>query len=301
MSLDVIGFGALNVDKLYKVNKIAHPDEESIVNDFSESCGGSAANTIVNLARLGLEAGFVGKLAEDREGELHLKEFEKCGVDVRGIIRTGVGRSGSAIGFVDKEGERALYIDPGVNDKVKIEEIDFDYVEEAEYLHLSSFVGEESFNTQIEIVKKLENSVKVSIDPGIIYARKGLDTLRPIIENTSVFLPSKKELDILIGEDYEKGAKEILKLGPEIVAVKLGGEGCYVTDGEKEFLLEPYEMEVVDTTGAGDAFSAGFLYGLVKGKSLRNSGKIGNLVASRCINQMGSRSDFANLPNLENI
>ncbi len=301
MSLDVIGFGALNVDKLYKVNQIAKPDEESVVNDFSESCGGSAANTIVDLARLGLDTGFVGKLAKDREGDLHLEEFEKCGVDIEGIIKTNSGRSGSAIGFVDREGERALYIDPGVNDEIELEEVDLNYIQKAKYLHISSFVGKEPFTIQKEIVKQLKDSAKISLDPGIIYARKGIDELSPIIEKTSIFLPSKKELEILSGENYEKGAKKILELGPEIVAVKLGGDGCYVKNGEEEFQLDPYEVEVVDTTGAGDAFSAGFLYGLARGESLRKCGKIGNFVASRCIEEMGARADFADLPEFDDI
>jgi ribokinase len=75
MKLDVIGFGALNLDKLYRVNKIAREDEESFITDLKESAGGSAANTIVGLARLGLKTGFIGKVGADREGELLLQDF----------------------------------------------------------------------------------------------------------------------------------------------------------------------------------------------------------------------------------
>ena len=72
MKLDVVGFGALNIDKLYQVNRIAHEDEEAYITGFSESCGGSAANTIIGLARLGVKTGFIGKVATDREGTLLL-------------------------------------------------------------------------------------------------------------------------------------------------------------------------------------------------------------------------------------
>lgn len=301
MSFDVIGFGALNVDKLYKVDRIAGADEESVVSDFSESCGGSAANTIVDLAKLGLDTGFVGKLAKDREGRLHLEEFDKCGVDTEGIVKTTDGRSGSAIGFVDNEGERALYIDPGVNDELESGEINLEYIKGASYLHLTSFIGKKPFLAQKEIVEKLPDFVKISLDPGIIYARKGLDNLKPLIEKTSVFLPNEKELEKLTGQGYKEGAQKIIEEGPDIVAVKLGGEGCYVTDGEKNVLVDPFQVNVVDTTGAGDAFSAGFLYGLIKGKGFRKCGKIGNLVASQCIKEMGARPDFSNFSKLENI
>ncbi len=301
MSFDVIGFGALNVDKLYKVNRIARPDEESVVSDFSESCGGSAANTLVDLAKFGVDVGFVGKVADDREGRLHLEEFDEQGVDTEGVVRTEAGRSGNAIGFVDEEGERALYIDPGVNDELKFEEIDLDYIKEAEYLHLSSFVGAKPFNIQRKIVGKLHDSVKISLDPGIIYAQEGLDSLRPIIEKTSVFLPSEKELKILTGEDYEKGAQKIRDIGPDVVGVKRGDRGCYVINGEDSFSVEPYQVDVVDTTGAGDAFSAGFLYGLLEGEELYKCGKIGNYVASQCIVEMGARPDFSDISKLESI
>ena len=82
-SLDVIGFGALNVDKLFKVNRIAKEEEESHITDFKEACGGSAANTIVGLARLELRTGYVGKVASGHEGKLHLSG-SVAGQDSRG-------------------------------------------------------------------------------------------------------------------------------------------------------------------------------------------------------------------------
>src|SRR5512136_555996 len=115
---DVVGFGALNVDKLFKVNRIAEAEEESFVQSHSESCGGSAANTIVGLARLGCKVGFIGKIAGDREGALLLEDFEREGVDTAGLIRVGQGDSGQVIGFVDNEGNRALYIESGINDTI---------------------------------------------------------------------------------------------------------------------------------------------------------------------------------------
>jgi len=78
--------------------------------------------------------------------------------------------------------------------------------------------------------------------------------------------------------------------GVKMVAVKLGGDGCYVTDGRERHLIEAFKVKVVDTTGAGDAFCAGFLYGLVNDKRLYECGKLGNFVASRCVMKMGARA-----------
>jgi len=108
VKLDVIGFGALNVDKLYRVNRIAREGEESFVTDFHETPGGSAANTIVGLARLSLKTGYMGKVANDREGKLLLEDFRKEGVNTDGIIVANKGRSGVVNGYVNSKGERAL-------------------------------------------------------------------------------------------------------------------------------------------------------------------------------------------------
>jgi len=296
---DVIGFGALNVDKLYKVNKIAGPEEEGFIKGFEEACGGSAANTIVGLARLGCKVGFIGKVANDREGKMLLEDFRREGVNTKGIIRAETGRSGTVMGFVDEKGERALYVDPGVNDTISFEEIDRGYACQAKFIHLTSFVGEKSFEAQKRLVENLPKNVKVSLDPGELYARKGIKALNPILKRTFVFMPNSRELALLTGmEDYVKGAEKMLELGVKVVAVKLGGRGCYVTDGRESHHVEAFKVQIVDTTGAGDAFCAGFIYGLLNGKSLKECAKLGNFVASRCIMKMGARTG---LPRLEDL
>jgi ribokinase len=296
---DVVGFGALNMDKLYKVNKIAGPEEEGFIIDCQEACGGSAANTIVGLARLGCKVGFIGKVAMDREGKMLVEDFRREGVDIKGVVRAKTGRSGTVMGFVDEKGDRALYVDPSVNDTLEFEEIDRGYASKTEFLHLTSFVGEKSFETQKKLVESLPENVKVSLDPGALYARKGIKQLSPIMNRSFAVMPNAKEIELLTGErDYVKGAEKLLRMGVKVVAVKLGSRGCYVTDGEESHHIEAFKVPVVDTTGAGDAFCAGFLYGLIKKKSLYECGRIGNFVASRCIMKMGAR---AGLPRLEDL
>ncbi|MCZ2809185.1 MAG: carbohydrate kinase family protein [Candidatus Bathyarchaeota archaeon] len=300
MTFDVVGFGALNLDKLYKVNMIAKEEEEGSVLDFKESAGGSAANTVVGVARLELKTGFVGKVAADREGKLLLDDFRNEKVDINGISVSEKGRSGTVMGFIDQKGDRALYVDPGVNDQVEFKDINLDYVSGTEFLHLSSFVGEKSFKAQKQLIDQL-SSVRISFDPGAIYSRKGLEALKPIIKKSYVIFPNAIETKLLTGQDYEEGAKIFTKAGVSIVAVKLGKRGCYVTDGKESHLIEPYKVEAVDTTGAGDAFCAGFLYGLIKEKDLYECGKLGNFVASRCISKMGARTGLPRLEDLKNL
>jgi ribokinase len=286
---DAIGFGGLNVDKLFKVNKIAGPEEESFITDCEEACGGSAANTVVGLARLGCKVGFIGKVADDREGRMLIQDFRKESVDISSIVHSKHGRSGTVMGFVNKKGDRALYVDPGINDTLEFNELNIERAFQTRFLHITSFVGEKSFQTQKQLVESLPNRVKLSFDPGEFYARKGA-ALKSMINRAYVLMPNQNELELLTNTaSYKEGAKVLLEKGVKIVAVKLGSKGCYVTDGKEHHLIEPFKVKVVDTTGAGDAFCAGFLFGLIKNKSLEECGRLGNFVASRCIMKMGAR------------
>ncbi len=288
---DVIGFGALNVDTLLKVDKVAGAEEESFIHDYTEACGGSAANTMVGLARLGCRVGFIGKVADDHEGKLQIDCFKTEGVDTDGIIHASKGKSGVCLGFVDKKGARALYLNPGVNDTIEFREIQPAYVTQTQFLHLSSFVGEKSFRTQKKLLSFLPDSVKISFDPGSVYAQKGFSAIEPIIQNSFVMMPNELELQLLTGEtEVPKGAAALLDAGVKIVAVKLGAKGCYVTNGQEKRTIEPFKVTVVDTTGAGDAFNAGFLYGLLHDKPLAECGQLGNFVAAQSVTKMGARA-----------
>lgn len=291
---DVVGFGALNVDMLFKVEKLAKTEEESFIENYTEACGGSAANTIVGLTRLGCKTGFIGKVANDPEGKMQIDCFTKEGVDTNGIIQATKGKSGSVMGFVDKKGARALYINPGVNDTIEPREINYSYLSQTKYVHFSSFVGEKPLRAQKKLLAALPDTIKISLDPGSVYAQKGFASIEPLIRSSYVLMPNTVELELLTGEaDYRKGADLMLDTGVKIVAVKLGEKGCYVTDGQEQLMVEPFKVKVVDTTGAGDAFCAGFLYGLINKKSLYECGQIANFVGSRSVMKMGAREGLS--------
>ncbi|MEM0331435.1 MAG: carbohydrate kinase family protein [Archaeoglobaceae archaeon] len=288
MNKDVIGFGALNLDKIYYVDKIPSKDEEGFVKDVKFFPGGSASNTIVGLSRLGIKAGYIGKIGDDEEGGILYRDLLKENVDVRCVIK-GKGRSGNAIILVDEHGNRAILVDPGVNDTIRYEEINLEAAKEYRMIHLTSFIcknGTDSLESQKRIVKEFE---VVSFDPGMPYAWRGLRDMEPILKHTTIFLPNKAEIEMMFREDYLKAVEDCISLGIEIVVVKLGSEGCFVKTKNKEFRMRSLATKVVDTTGAGDAFNAGFIYGFVKGKDVEECARLGNYVAARCIEKFGAR------------
>lgn len=285
----VIGFGALNLDKIYRVDKIPGKDEEGFVRSLELFPGGSAANTIVGLARLGIKSGYIGKVGNDAEGQILLEDLKKERVETKAVIRSE-GRSGTAMILVDDSGNRAILVDPGVNDTISYSEIDLEFVKKFKLLHLTSFIcknGEESFNSQKRLVEEFE---LVSFDPGMPYAERGLKDMLPLLKRTTIFLPNRIEIEKMFGMDYRTSAEECLSLGIEIVAVKLGSEGCWIKTNHKEFSMKPFRVKVVDTTGAGDAFNAGFIYGYLMGRSLEDCARFGNYIASLCIQHVGARS-----------
>ncbi len=281
-SADFVCFGALNVDLYYVVDTLPYVDGESYVIDVKTFSGGSAANTAVALAEFGNEVIFVGAVGRDYgsflEGELRKK-------GVIPLLNYGE-RSGKAMVFVDKAGRRAIVVDPGVNDEVK----DFPDVE-GKLLHLTSFVCKKSDNPFLAQIKAAENFGEVSLDPGPIYARRK-DVMK-LVEKCTVFLPNKNEIETITKKDYREGAKEILKSMDGVVVVKLGKEGCYATDGDIEIRVDAFKVKAVDTTGAGDAFNAGFLHAWIRGYDLEMCLKAGNFSAAKCVKSYGAR----NFPN----
>ncbi len=289
MNLDVIGFGALNLDRLFQVNQIACKDEEGYVINLEERCGGSAANTIIGLSRLGLKTGFIGKIGNDSQGKMLLANLNKENINTAGIIKSSNGRSGTVHGYVDREGERALYVDPGVNDNITIQEINQEFASNTKLLHLTSFAGQ-SIKAQEALLENIPGQLKVSLDPGMIYANKGIEALTKILQRTDILLTNQKELDVLLSglKDLEDKINTILNFGIKIMVIKQGQNGCLVIDGRKKYLIDAFKVDCKDTTGAGDAFNSGFIYGILEGKNIKESASIGNFVASCCIQELGA-------------
>jgi ribokinase len=299
--IQVIGVGALNMDYIYKVERILE-DGETAVDWMKSFPGGSAANTIYGLAKLGISTGFCGAVGDDADGKKLLKDFEKAETDTSRIVVKPKAKTGSAMCFSDRGGRRSLYVQPGANSQLEIDDLDFDYINQAEIVHLASFANDRQFRLSLGLIVRLKNSVKLSFTPGTLYATKGLDTLSPFLSRTHLLFVNQNEIKQITRDDMESGVEQCLKAGCRIVVVTLGkGQKmgkttavAYIRDAKNEYLVEPpsHIMAMaaeVDTTGAGDAFTAGFIYGLVKGKGLAECGRLGDFMAKLSISRTGAR------------
>lgn len=303
MKLEVVGLGAMNLDRLLQVDKIFREGETPVQGMFLAP-GGSAANTIYALARLGVATGFIGAVGDDEDGRRLIADLQGQGVDTGHIaIKPGV-PSGTIFALVDHKGHRALYALPGANASLTPQDIDLDYINQASFLHLSSFVGEEQLRLERILLEKLSPRVKVSFAPGQLFTSRGLGALAPLIRRSHILFLNRAEIEELAGGDYRAAAQRLgQNMGCPLVVVTLGGKGgkvCYISEGRNEHLLETAVQPPLfqDGIGAGDAFAAGVLFGLINGQKIITAARFGELMAARCVSEMGAR---AGLPTREEL
>jgi ribokinase len=298
--LDIVGWGALNVDRLCHVNEFAPEDGETFIYNETKSCGGSASNTIIGTAKLGLNSGYIGKIGSDSNGQMMKEYLEENNVNTEHLIESD-GETGEVIGFVDNEGNRKLYVTPKINDGISNEEIDRNYLLNTKILHLTSFVGlneNTSIDTQFELLEELSSKITVSFDPGMLYVNKGQDFMEKLIEFTDILLINETELLITTDEDDFEKAVEKVAPKVDILVVKRSTNGSFIKKGDEEYEIGIFDVDTVDTTGAGDAYNAGFLYGYIKGYSLEESGILGSYIAAQSTTKVGATEA---IPKIEEI
>jgi ribokinase len=270
------------------------------------SPGGSGANTIFGLGKLGLKTGFIGSVGDDPEGKILLNSFQKVQVDISGIKVKPDQRTSIVHGFVDKYGERALYINPGANNSITDNDLDWEYIKNSRFILFTSFVDDLQLGLQKTIVRSIGEDAgnKIIYSPGALYSKRGYDEISELIENCYLCLLNIDELRNLTDMDLDEGAKKLIDNGTKIVAVTLGKDGCFVTDGNiihQEPALDLEENKVVDTTGAGDAFATGFIYGLLNEMPIKTCSKLGNYIAAMCIQNFGARSGLPRADEIDDI
>jgi len=189
-NIEVVGLGALNMDHLYRVERIL-ADGETVVKESALSPGGSAANTIYGLAKLGVNTGFAGVVGDDAEGEILLDDFQAVGVDISQIRVKHKTKTGAVLCLSDSLGRRSLYVSPGANNLLTIDDLGLAYINQAKMLHVSSFADDRQFKMLLELMDNLDLSVKLSFSPGALYASKGLKALTRYWPGLMFFLLTK--------------------------------------------------------------------------------------------------------------
>ncbi|MGA9754376.1 MAG: carbohydrate kinase family protein [Desulfobaccales bacterium] len=241
--------------------------------------GGMAANTAYALARLGIPVALVGRVGADADGEF-LKD-SLTGVDLSNVIARG--ESGIAYILTDGEGERTILVAPNTNDFLTEGDIPWEALAAATYLHLTAFAADGPLRVQRTIAARLPERVRLSLDPGEWYARRGLPAIDAILDHLETLLVTETEWRLLGGEPAVHPV-----WAPPVVVIKRGARGARLLTPLR-YLDFPVELggPVVDTLGAGDVFAAGYLAGRLNGLHLNTSVRLGNRAAAVSLGGVG--------------
>jgi ribokinase len=288
--IDVIGVGALLIDRIASVEYFPSADGETFVDHLEARPGGSAANFTVACTRLGLVTGFIGVIGDDSDGNFLLEDLKREGVDTGGVIRSRESPTGQVYVALDKEGKRMMFAFSGAANTLGEKDIDSDYIASAKFIHIADLKNISPLEVAAKRAQDAET--RVSLNPGALIAVQGYQEIKNLLSNTNVFISSRSELNqIFDTENTEFALKKLLKSGPEIVAITLGDEGCIVADSKgNSHRVSAFTTKAVDTTGAGDAFCAGLLTSLVEGEGLIQAAKFANAAAALKIEKLGARA-----------
>jgi ribokinase len=274
------------------VKDFANPDQEAATEKSELQGGGSAANVAIGVSRLGKKSGFIGKIGSDSFGKFLIDEFKKEKVDTSGT-KIEQGSSSMAVIIVNKKGQRILYLNGGVQSTFSKNNIKKGYIQNSKFISLHSIINKDAVEI-FETAAKYASQAGVSVlfDPGFKFAAKGIEKFRKILANTTILKLNSEEVKVFTdSDDMQESFKIIKDYGPQFVVVTLGENGCVINDGSRTNEIKvPVNVQVVDTTGAGDAFSAALISALIDKKRFVDACKFANLVAAVSTTKPGARS-----------
>ncbi len=286
----VIGLGEVAYDWVSEIPHFPSPDEKIDALSQNFFCGGVTANFVTDVAKLGVRSGFIGAVGNDGYATFLLDELAKRGVETTFTLKKGEHSAVNFIMVARDSGEKIIIQSPYlVKTKLDAGDIDEDYFSQAKALHTTG-IHPDLARRCIDIAKS--KGITVSLDLEKQIAIRGIDALKPVIQDVDILLPQKEGAKTLTGEqDVKTAAKRLLEWGPRMVIMTLGAEGCLITTSSMQEQVPAYKVKVVDTTGAGDAFCAAFIVGhVVKGMDPVAAAKIANAVSAMKIQHLGATS-----------
>ncbi|MDK2875938.1 MAG: hypothetical protein PWQ22_348 [Archaeoglobaceae archaeon] len=269
------------VDYVYFIESFPSLGGHAKIFSSTKSPGGAGANVVHNLSRLGIETALFTTLGKDADA-IYFVENTKAKV----FYEITDELTGKVLVFVDRNGERTFFVQPNAAGKPFVK------VNKGDYLYVDPFPSDLSFEVQKDVMENFGGFV--ILNPGHLYASIGFKKLTELLNFTDMVIMSSTEFEML-----RASAEDFLKFVDYLI-VTLGGEGsvCYTKSGK--FFSEAFKTKVVDTTGAGDAFSAGFLYCFINDYPLELCLKVGNFCGAYNVERVGARA-FPDLETIENF
>ena len=313
---DVTGIGNAIVDVIHPVNdkfllehKIAK-GVMTLVDEYraaqliagitggKESSGGSAANTMAGLASLGAQTHFVGKVKDDRLGQSFAEDLTRNGIDFDTPMAIGGPATACCVIAVTPDGQRSMNTYLGACRELTPDDIRSEAISAAEILYIEGYLwdaeaSKDALRLAMEAAKIAGTKVAFTLSDPFCVGRFREEFLQLMKYDVQILFANEEEIKALYETDDFDGALQAARGWNGIAAITRSEKGCVIAaeNGEVHVLDAVRVGKVVDTTGAGDQFAAGFLFGHSKGKSLRDCGRLGAIAAAEIISHYGARPE----------
>ena len=264
-----------------------------------EVSGGSAANTVAGLASLGADCAFIGKVHDDELGQLFQRDIGAAGIDFFTEALTEGPATGRSVVLVTPDAQRSMFTYLGASRKLSLADIDEKIISESRITFIEGYLWDEPSEHEAilkacELAHKHNREVAFSVSDTYCVKQHRENMLKLIKEHVNILFANEEELNTLFQTDDFYAALDEIKPLVDIAAVTRDSRGSVIVHGREKIFVEAEKIEdVIDSTGAGDLYASGFLYGLVKGRSLGTCAIIGSIAASEVISHYGARPEIS--------
>lgn len=297
----VVSLGIHIVDILGRpVTQIPLGQNVDILQEIRITVAGTAAGTSVDLAKLGVEVLAMGAIGHDELGNFVVNTMTHYGIDTSNLVRKSGVQTSATMLPIRPNGERPALHVPGANHELLFDDLNLDAIKNARILHLggtclmSKFDGEPTVRV-LKFAK--EHGVTVTFDLVAIDSPQLMNLIQPLLPYIDYFMPSLDEARMMTKlQDRQKVIDYFLDRGVAHTVFKMGANGSIIASKQiGELRLPAYRVPVVDTTGCGDAYCAGFIVGLLKGWNLEEAGRLGTAASALVATGLGSDAGIVNL------
>ncbi len=300
----MLAVGELNPDFILSGLQVPAPvlGTEQEVGGYQLVLGSATALCTVALARLGLRTAMVARVGEDEYGRFCVGQLRDEGVDVAGIVADAEMSTGLTVAVVYPE-DRLLLTLPGVMRVLTAADVPLARLQEARHLHVSSFFLQEGLQQGLPALldaareRGMTTSLDTGWDPREVWMT---ELLQEVLARVDVLLPNESELTALGGSvDVDRAAAALLTTGIGRLAVKRGATGATMYERQGSVSIPGFPVQAVDTTGAGDNFNGGFLFGTLAGWPVERCLRLGNACGALSVRVVGGVGGYAGMADVE--
>ncbi|MER5623188.1 PfkB family carbohydrate kinase [Streptosporangium sp. NPDC002544] len=290
--MTVVALGVHIVDVLARpVESIPAGQDTHLLEQIRVTAAGAAAATAVDLAALGVPVASVGAVGDDELGDLLVMMMGRRGVDVTGVVRRRGEQTAASILPIRPDGGRPSFHVPGANLGLAVADVGRERILGARVVHLGGMdvtwgLYDPAFFALLDEARAAGTIITMDLLSNMPDLMQGVRSFLPHVD---YLLPNEEQALLMSGAgSAEEAALALLGEGPSAVLVTLGADGSLIAEAEGVTRVPALDVEVVDTTGCGDAYCAGFIAGLVDGRDVAGSARLGTALAARVAGGLGS-------------